>query len=163
MNHKTNPAERLTGKVKTGIQRKVNHLNDSVNKMDREHAKWYLILAGATMACLCAAITISGLLSNEASWLEPSRITSPKYIHMDTLKSERLTPLGKMKGEIEGEFEAFYLAIDKGGNLFINMNLEYSATACDKSNGWQQISAKQFEFYQKRMHLIPPGNMRMRR
>src|SRR5882762_94619 len=163
MNRKTNPAERLTGKIKTGIQIKVNQLNDSVNKMDREHAKWSFILAGATMACLCAAITIRGLLSNEASWLEPSRITSPKYIHMDTLKSKRLTPLGKMKGEIEGEFEAFYLAIDKEGNLFINRNLEYSGNAYDKSNGWRQISAKKFEFYEKRMHLIPPGNRRMRR
>jgi len=163
MNHKTNPAERLTGKVKAGIQRKVNQLNDSVNKMDREHAKWSFILAGATIACLCAAITIRGLLSSEASWLEPSRITLPKYMHMDTLRSERLTPLGKMKGEIEGEFEAFYLAIDKEGNLFINRNLEYSGNAYDKSNGWQQISAKQFEFYEKRMHLIPPGNRRLRK
>ena len=70
-------------------------------------------------------------------------------------KSELLIPLGKMKGEIEDEFEAFYLAVDRNGKLFINRNMEHSKNAYVKSNHWLEITRKQLEYYAHHIHLLP--------
>lgn len=65
------------------------------------------------------------------------------------------TPAGKMKGEIDGEFESFYLAVDKEGQVYMNRNPEYSEHRYDKSNGWESISQQQLDEYKKELHFIP--------
>lgn len=49
---------------------------------------------------------------------------------------QMLTPIGKMKGEINQEFTAFYLAVDKNGQVYINHDPEYGEDRYVKSNGW---------------------------
>lgn len=69
--------------------------------------------------------------------------------------TETLTPIGKMKGEIDGKFEAFYLAVDKQGELFINRNPPYSKNAFNKSTNWELITRQQLDEYDKHLHLFP--------
>jgi hypothetical protein len=66
-----------------------------------------------------------------------------------------LTPIGKMKGEINKEFESFYLAVDKDGQIYMNRNPEYSEDRYDKSKGWELITQEQLAGYKKELHFIP--------
>ncbi|MBX2968232.1 MAG: hypothetical protein KF803_02590 [Cyclobacteriaceae bacterium] len=66
-----------------------------------------------------------------------------------------LTPIGKMKGEINDEFESFYLAKDKNDQVYMNRNPEYTQNRYDQANGWQAISQKQLDDYKKKLHFIP--------
>lgn len=66
-----------------------------------------------------------------------------------------LTPIGKMKGEINEEFESFYLAVDKDGQVYMNRNPEYSEDRYDKSKGWESITQEQLTGYKKELHFIP--------
>ena len=67
----------------------------------------------------------------------------------------KLTPVGKMKGEINGEFESFYIAVDREGQLFINHDPEYSEDRYKKSNGWKPITRQQLEAYETNLHFFP--------
>lgn len=156
-------AEALSGKVKSAVETKVGEFSDNFNALDSRTKKWNLILLGLSMACLCTAIAVRGFLSGDSGYLKPETITLPKDIYMDTLKAERLMPIGKMKGEIDGEFEAFYLATDKEGHLFINRNIEYSDSAYERTNGWEQITRKQLEFFERNLDMIPPRQKSLRR
>ncbi len=60
-----------------------------------------------------------------------------------------------MKGEIEGEFESFHVAIDTEGQLFINRDPELSKDSLNKEKGWKPISRKQLKQYEKQLHVIP--------
>lgn len=68
---------------------------------------------------------------------------------------ETLIPIAKMKGELNGKFEAFYLAMDKDGQLFINHNPPFSRDRLNKSAEWEMISRQQLDAYEKQLHLIP--------
>ncbi len=149
-------AEDLSEKVRAAAKTRVNVLNKNFNALEPRTKKWSLMLLGVSMACMCTVITMNGFQSGKSDFLEREDISLPKEIYMDTIKAERLTPVGKMKGEIDGEFESFYMAVDKEGNVFINRNIEYSENAYDKSNGWEQISRQQLEFFEKELDLIPP-------
>ena len=70
-------------------------------------------------------------------------------------EEQDLIPLGKMKGEMDGEFEAFYLAFDMAGQLYINYSPSYSKEMYCKSNGWLQITRRQLEQYEKQLHFFP--------
>lgn len=69
--------------------------------------------------------------------------------------SNELIPLGKMKGEIDGEFDSFYVAIDKDARVFINRNISYSESAYDKNEAWKEISMDDLKGYERDLHFIP--------
>ncbi len=69
--------------------------------------------------------------------------------------TEKLTPIGKMKGEMDGKFEAFYLAMDKEGQLYINHNPPFLKDALNKSAEWEMITRLQLNNYEKQLHFIP--------
>ncbi|MEQ1588145.1 MAG: hypothetical protein ABL895_19845 [Cyclobacteriaceae bacterium] len=80
---------------------------------------------------------------------------------MNTQHSQ-LIPLGKMKGEIDGKFEAFYIALDQDGQFFINRNPRY-ADALSKSKDWVPISLDQFRNYEQQLHFLPNQGKGVRR
>lgn len=67
----------------------------------------------------------------------------------------KLNPVGKMKGEIDGEFESFYIALDREGQLFINRDPAYSGDRYEKSNGWKPITRRELEAYEKDLRFFP--------
>jgi hypothetical protein len=71
------------------------------------------------------------------------------------ISESQLVPVGKMKGEIDGEFESFYVAVDNKGAIYINRDIEYSERAYDKSDDWKQISREKLAEYERDLHFIP--------
>lgn len=69
--------------------------------------------------------------------------------------STELIPLGKMKGEIDGQFEAFYVAMDGKGNFYMNRNPSYAKDRWLKSDDWKQLSYQDFMQYEKQLHFLP--------
>ena len=67
----------------------------------------------------------------------------------------KLIPLGKMKGEYNGEYDSFYVALDANASIFINRNLEYSDSAYFKSNRWEKITRNQLKEYANQLCFIP--------
>jgi hypothetical protein len=72
-----------------------------------------------------------------------------------TLQKDELIPLGKMKGEVNGEFEAFYLAVDLNAQLYMNRSPEYTTGRWEKENGWQPLSRDQLAAFEDHLRLIP--------
>ena len=60
-----------------------------------------------------------------------------------------------MKGEIDGDFEAFYLAVDKDGQVYLNRDPDYSENRYEKSRGWELVTREQLAVYEKELHFIP--------
>ena len=86
-------------------------------------------------------------------------IKTPKDIYMkeqtEAISRDQLIPVGKLKGEMDGEFEAFYLAVDHEGRTYRNPWPGVSKGAYHKSNGWQEISREELARYEKQLHFFP--------
>lgn len=91
--------------------------------------------------------------------LSVESISTPKEIFMkeqeQVITEEQLIPVGKLKGELDGEFEAFYLAVDHQGQTYINRSLDFSRDAYHKSKGWEEISRQELERFEKQLHFTP--------
>lgn len=97
---------------------------------------------------------------------KPDRMAMPYDIFMEEQKAtteDQLTPVGKMKGEIDGEFESFYVAVDNQGAVYINRDIEYSERAYDKTDDWKQISKEKLMEYERDLHFIPSQSKGVRR
>ncbi len=70
-------------------------------------------------------------------------------------KSAKLLPVGKMKGEIDSRYEAFYLAVDTDGKLYLNRDMDYGRNAYRKSERWEEITPDQLQTYESRLHFLP--------
>lgn len=149
-----------TEKVKGSIKALTKPFNKWFNDLTTRTKKVILLSFGITVSSIGLAVIVHALSTNqEPSILTTDKITTPKDIHMNNqgkdLPEDQLIPVGKLKGEVNGEFEAFYLAVDKHGQTYINRSLEYSDDAYNKSKGWEQISRQQLETYEKQLHFIP--------
>jgi len=70
-------------------------------------------------------------------------------------EKDDLIPLGKMKGEVNGEFEAFYLAVDLNAQLYMNRSPEYTTGRWKKGSGWEPLSRQQLAEFENHLRLIP--------
>lgn len=75
---------------------------------------------------------------------------------------QQLNPIGKMKGEINDEFESFYLAQDKDGKIYMNRNPEYSQNRYSQVKGWELITQAQLDEYKKKLHFITHKTKRLK-
>lgn len=139
---------------KHGIRNKVLTFNTYFNRLPTQRKRIIVLGAGMTMAVACFLILFQSLFIQSDSPIETESITVPNDIFMNA-PNQQLTPLGKMKGEIEGEFESFHVAIDTEGQLFINRDPELSKDSLNKEKGWKPISRKQLKQYEKQLHVIP--------
>jgi hypothetical protein len=149
-----------TEKVNGSIKALTKPFNKWFNDLTARTKKVILLSFGITVCSIGLTVIIQALNTNqEPNTLTIDKITTPKDIHMNNqgkdLPEDQLIPVGKLKGEVNGEFEAFYLAVDKHGQTYKNRSLEYSADAYNKLKGWEQISRQQLEAYEKQLHFIP--------
>lgn len=75
---------------------------------------------------------------------------------------QQLKPVGKMKGEIDDEFESFYLARNKDGQVYMNRNPEYTQDRYDQTKGWEAITQAQLNEYKTKLHFIPQKTRRLK-
>jgi hypothetical protein len=157
--HKKNttnqPADsRISGAVKNQLDTWSLHFNQLPGK-----TKAIVLLTTGLAITLGSLWQIADAVSSTrpSTW-DPGAITKPDIPHlpMETNQdSTELIPLGKMKGEIDNKFEAFYVAADRQGNFFINRNPAYTKERWNKSEDWKPISHNQLIEYEKHLHLIP--------
>ncbi|HEX5170840.1 MAG TPA: hypothetical protein VFW11_16815 [Cyclobacteriaceae bacterium] len=141
------------GDLEAAIKEKMARLNNTVNSFFHARRKIVLVVAGIFIACLCGMICYNAIYGVPSNPVSLDKITLPEDIFRQQTDTTSLTPIGKMKGEIDGEFEAFHLAVDKDGQLYINRDPEYSEYRYDKSKGWEPITRKQLQVYEKELHF----------
>lgn len=137
------------------FRQRMESLNARFNSIPHGKRKMILVMAGALIALLSGTILLNAIYGVPANPLSIDKITIPHDIYMKPTDTTLLTPVGKMKGEIDGEFEAFYLAVDKEGQVYINRDPGYSEDRYDKSKGWEPVTREQLAQYEKALHFIP--------
>ncbi len=148
---------------KSFLKRKVNHCNEIFNTLSLKVKKTSMIVFGISMACICTVLILQAIYGQANTALPVEKITLPNDIHMNAPIAQQLTPIGKMKGELDGEFEAFHVSVDNEGQLFINRDPEFSKDSLNKSKGWERITRQQLETYEKQLHFIPTQKKGLKR
>jgi hypothetical protein len=129
------------------------------NGLPMEDKKGCVMVFGVVASLFCAVLIPEGITGKGFSKrIAIEAIQLPKDIYMkneNIVSEEDLIPVGKFKGEIKGELEAFYLAVDRSGIPYINRSIDFSRDAYHKSKGWEEISKEELENYQKHLHFLP--------
>src|SRR5687768_14055094 len=105
------------------FRKRVMILNGRFNRFSKRKQKLFLILFGVMIGCICVILIARALIGEpNNNHLSIDKIQTPNSQFMQRestpLSEEDLVPIGKMKGMIEGEYEAFYVAIDKDGKVY---------------------------------------------
>lgn len=138
------------------VRAKISALNNQFNSLSLRAKQAILLFFGMSMAMLCLVLVVRALQSESPDSISIEKITLPNDIHMNSSDTtQNLIPLGKFKGEIDGEFEAFYLAVDGEGQAYINRNPVLGPGRFVKSKEWRPVSRQQLEAYEKDLHFIP--------
>jgi hypothetical protein len=137
------------------VMQRVDNLNTTFNAFPQGKKKIILAVTGVMIAFLSGTMVLNAIYSVPANPVTFDKITLPHDIQMQQTDTTTLTPIGKMKGEIDGDFEAFYLAVDKNGQVYLNRDPDYSENRYDKSRGWELVTHEQLAVYEKELHFIP--------
>ncbi|MBN8651429.1 MAG: hypothetical protein J0L67_08370 [Cytophagales bacterium] len=130
-------------------------LNQLFNEMPIRIQRLIMLGAGLGIATICVLAIKEGFNSKQTSSINIDTLTNPLLQPME-MKDDPTTliPLGKMKGEINGQFEAFYVAMDGKGNFFMNHNPSYAKDRWLKSDDWKPLTYQQFMEYEKQLHFL---------
>jgi len=137
------------------VMQRIDYLNTTFNAFPQSKKKIILAVAGVMIACLSGAMVLNAIYGVPENPLTFDKITLPHDIQMQQTDTTTLTPIGKMKGEIDGDFEAFYLAVDKDGQVYLNRDPDYSENRYEKSRGWELVTREQLAVYEKELHFTP--------
>jgi hypothetical protein len=145
--------------VLTWLHAKVTLLNKAFNSLSIVIQRRIMITCGMATASAILLLTIMPFYTRQENIIDPEPITLPQDIYqyhdMEQHNAKTLAPIGKMKGEIDGKFESFYIAIDNQGTVFINRDPLYGSERFLKANGWEAITIEQLREYEKKLHFIP--------
>jgi hypothetical protein len=134
-------------------------MNSRFNAMPAKRKKLAILSFGICTSAISVMLIIQALHSQEEhKHFKPERISMPYDIFMKEeqgVLENQLVPVGKMKGEIDGEFESFYVAVDNQGQIYINRDIEYTEKAYEKTEDWKQISREKLGEYERELHFIP--------
>ena len=140
--------------INRGIYSAAAHLSTKFNGLSTRSKKMSVIAFTTLITVLCLKIAIEP--SKNSIRGSKDKLTTPDIPAMkEPMQDQKLIPLGKMKGEVDDNYDSFYVAIDNEGKLFINRNLEYGKEAYLKSDRWQSISIPELKEYERHLHFIP--------
>ena len=121
--------------------------------------KRLIVLAyGIAIGAICSILIFQGINGTSHTEIRNEYIKLPKDIYMENenqIGEEELVPVGKLKGEIDDEFEAFYLAVDAKGTTYMNRSIEFSREAYHKSKGWEAITKEELDRFKEHLHFLP--------
>lgn len=125
-------------------------------KFDRQTARTRKMLLIA-FCLMTGAIALNSIVNpSDELLLSVGSISKATLAHMNRkINNDTLIPLGKMKGEIDGQYDSFYVAVDLKAQLFINRNISYNSFAYRRENGWEPITRKELEEFEKHLHFRP--------
>ena len=152
--------ERVALKTGSIVRNGVDKANTLFNGLTGRGKKTTLLVFGSVMGGISIMLIMQALGNQENDRrLSIESIRAPKDIYMkeqtQAISRDQLIPVGKLKGEMNGEFEAFYLAVDHEGRTYKNAWPGVSMDAYHKSNGWQEISRQELARYEKQLHFFP--------
>src|SRR5690606_36305630 len=157
----------MVGKCRVVIDRRVSRANESFNRLPVGSKKMLLLVFGIVISGISVLLIIQALHPQEnRAAFRPDKVSMPHDIFMKdelAVSEHQLIPVGKMKGEIYGEFESFYVAVDSKGSIYINRDIDFSAKAHEKSESWQQITREKLHEHEKDLHFIPAKSKGVRR
>lgn len=153
------PKSKIFERGRAAFKAKIELVNTAFNQLPTSRKKASILAFGLCITAISAILVISAVRDHSNHVLfRTERIAMPYDIFMkdeSSVTETQLTPVGKMKGEIDGEFESFYVAVDNAGAIYINRDIEYSERAYDKTDDWKQISREKLTEYEKDLHFIP--------
>ena len=152
--------ERVVLKTRSIVRTGVGKANTSFDALSTRGKKAILLIFGTVMGGISIMLITQALGNQENDKrLSIESIDTPMDIYMkgqtEATSPDELIPVGKLKGEMDGEFEAFYLAVDHQGRTYMNGWPGVSRGAYNKSNGWQEISRQELERYERQLHFFP--------
>jgi hypothetical protein len=152
--------QRIISKGRMMVRGSVEKANSFFNGLTVHGQKAVLLVFGAVMGGISIMLIMQALDNQENDQrLSMESIITPKDIYMNdqtkTISRDQLIPVGKLKGEMDGEFEAFYLAVDHEGKTYMNPWPGVSRDAYHKSNGWREISRQELARYEAQLHFLP--------
>ena len=154
-------------KVEKVCREKVDALNGVFNSLPKSRQRSLVVAFGVCITIISVILILNSSRQRKAEpGFKPDRIAMPYDIFMEDEKKtteNQLTPVGKMKGEIDGEFESFYVAVDNQGAVYINRDIEYSERAYNKTDDWKQISKEKLMEYERDLHFMPSQSKGVRR
>lgn len=134
----------------------ISTANEKFNSLSVKAKRSTVIAFGAIVGFVCSSLIFKAIKEGSNHLSRPGDISLTSKIPMRNHKHLRkLIPLGKMKGEYNGEYDSFYVALDRDASIFINRNLEYSDSAYFKSNRWEKITQNQLKEYADQLCFIP--------
>jgi hypothetical protein len=155
-NDKTSVKENLREHTTRMLQEQVHKLNEAFTKMPVRSQSMILLSIGLLTATICALSISEGFSPRKPTTIAIDSITHPLMQPMEKKQdTTALIPLGKMKGEINGQFTAFYVAMDGKGNFFRNENPTYAKDRWIKSDNWKHLSYQEFMNYEKQLYFLP--------
>ena len=153
--------------LKSLMNGRIDQCNGAFNGLTQNRKRVIVIAFGICITGISAMLIIQALSSQETQIdFKPERIAMPYDIFKKeeaAVSENQLIPVGKMKGEIDGDFESFYVAVDNKGSIDINREIEYSERAYEKTDVWKQISRAKLAEYEKELHFIPSRSRGVRR
>ena len=153
------PKRKIFERARSAFNKKIEAVNNAFNELPSSRKKTSILAFGLCVTAISAMLVIGAMRDQSSHVLfQPERIAMPYDIFMKdetSVTESQLTPVGKMKGEIDGEFESFYVAVDNAGAIYINRDIEYSERAYDKTDDWKQISREKLTEFEKDLHFIP--------
>ena len=155
--------ETFKAKFKFFLKKKVDIVNNVFNNLSITAKRISLMGMGALTAGVCLLLILQSLFLQNNTIMKVDQLTLPKDIYMKLPDTTQLTHVGKLKGEINNEFESFHLAVDSDGNLFINRDPEFSKDSLNKSKSWEPITRQQLKVYEKQLHFIPDRKKGLKR
>lgn len=154
-------------KVESIFRKGVEAANETFNSLPKQRQKSLVLVFGICITLISFFLILQASGNQEGNTgLKADRIAMPYDIFMEDktgVTEDQLTPVGKMKGEIDGEFESFYVAVDNQGTVYINRDIEYSERAYEKTDDWKQISKEKLMEYERDLHFIPSQGKGLRR
>jgi hypothetical protein len=150
--------EKGIGQIQSTLKSMTTVMSKRFNCLPQKFKKAVLLGFGMVIGGMSFMLIIQALSNQENKTISIQRLSVPKDIYMKeqrSLLNDHLIPVGKFKGEMDGEFEAFYLAVDSDGKTFINRSPDFSDDPYDKSKGWEQTSKEDLERFQKQLHFFP--------
>jgi len=157
-NEKRSRIDAVRSFVSCKLRVQINKLNDAFNRRSPESKRVSLMIFGTIAGLGALFLMISPFVSDPGRLPPIEGITKPTDIYqknpMKHNEAQQLIPVGKMKGEMDGEFEAFYIALDAEGKIYINRDPSFGDDRFVKSSGWVTITNEEFRAYEKQLHFI---------
>jgi hypothetical protein len=144
--------------IKKGVCALLMFLSDAFETQPVWQKRLIVLAYGIAIGAICSILIFQGIKGTSHTMVKNEYIKLPKDIYMENenqIGEEELIPVGKLKGEINGEFESFYLAVDANGIIYMNRSIVFSREAYHKSRGWEAIKKEELEHFKKHLHFLP--------